>query len=443
MALFAIRGESSYACPAMRVLLVDVNPYMAAHTPISLGSLAAVLRAEGHQVTLLGLGSDSRLSVAGLALRLRELEPELAGFGAYQRNMVHVRGLAALVRRVVPGCRVVLGGPQAMFLPDAALAALPEVDFLSRGEGELAALALVRALADGLDRETAIPGITRRLTDGGTVTGGLEPPPADLDRYPSPWLSGVLDPAEWTEAVLLASRGCAHSCLFCLTPAAFGVPRWHSVERVLDEIELVARGGSGRLWFADPNFCARADRVGALLEGVLARGLDVRMWIELRAELVSPELIPLLERAGVERVAMGLESARPTVLARLAKGAEPDRVAHAARGLLAAGLDVELFSQYALPGETVDDALATLGFVRACGVSIRGNSNAQQMQLYFGSRITERAGEYGIRPLRDDLPPYLAPGTEFETEWMSRAEIARVRDAWRAASSDGGQRVVS
>ena len=54
---------------------------------------------------------------------------------------------------------------------------------------------------------------------------------------------------------------------------------------------------------------------------------------------------------------------------------------------LEAGLDVELFSQFALPGETFEDAMQTLDFVDRCGVAIRGNSNAQQMQLYFGSAI--------------------------------------------------------
>jgi radical SAM superfamily enzyme YgiQ (UPF0313 family) len=87
---------------------------------------------------------------------------------------------------------------------------------------------------------------------------------------------------------------------------------------------------------------------------------------------------------------MGLESASEGVAARLAKGIEPDRVRWAACTLLATGIDVELFSQYALPGERIDDAMATLRFVEECGVAIRGNSNAQQMQLYFGSEISDR-----------------------------------------------------
>jgi radical SAM superfamily enzyme YgiQ (UPF0313 family) len=140
---------------------------------------------------------------------------------------------------------------------------------------------------------------------------------------------------------------------------------------------------------------------------------------------------------------MGLESASPNVYPALNKGIDPDQIGHAARTAIASGLDVELFSQFALPNETKDDALQTLQFVQDCGVKIQGNSNAQQMHLYFGTDLYSSYGDRGIRPLRDDLPPYLAIGGEFETDWMTAQEIKQVEQAWRAQSVDGGKRVVS
>ena len=426
----------------MRVLLVDFNPFTAAVTPISLGHLGAVLRRAGHEVKVLSLGATSRFSPSGLASYLSAFAPALIGFGAYQRNLHHVRALAGLAKRVLPRCRVVLGGPQALFMPDEALESMPEVDLLSRGEGELTIAAIVEAMEDG-DDGTPIPGVTSRLPDGGTVTAPSPEVPPDLDAYPSPWFDGVLDPADWDEAVLLTSRGCPHACAFCITPAACGRRyRVHSVERVLDEIAFIAARGVERLWFADPDFCCRESRVMALLEGVLQRGLKLGMWLETRADMVTPELIRLMQRAGVMTLAMGLESASDRVSRGLDKRIRPDQVAAAARSALAAGLDVELFSQFALPGEDFDDAMATLAFVKDCGVPVRGNSNAQQMQLYFGSEITRRPREHGVRPLRE-FPPHLSVGPEFETEWMDRRAIRAVKAAWQAASSDGGKRVVS
>jgi radical SAM superfamily enzyme YgiQ (UPF0313 family) len=215
------------------------------------------------------------------------------------------------------------------------------------------------------------------------------------------------------------------------------------VDRVLADIAEVCRRGSGSLWFADPNFTSEHQRVVQLLEGILARGLKVSMWVETRADMLSPDLIDLMKRVGVHTVAFGLESASPNVFPKLNKGLDPDRIEKAVGMAAAVGLQVELFSQFALPHERLADAMQTLRFVEDCGVEIRGNSNAQQMQLYFGSQVCADHERFGVRSLRDRLPPYLSIGAAFETTWMTAKEIEEVKGAWRAASVDGGKRVVS
>lgn len=427
----------------MRVLLIDFSPFMPVATPISLGYLGAMLKARGHDARVISLGSDSKFSLLAFQSFVREYAPELIGLGTYQRNISHIEALAALARAACPGTFVILGGPQITFIPDAALDALPSVDFLCRGEGEAVILAVVNAIASNAT-DRPISGVTARNPDGDHWTGPPVLPAADLDEYPSPWLEGILDPAPMEEAIMLTSRGCPHACAFCYTPAASGRRiRAHSVERVLDEIAFVSRRGSGRLWFADPNFSFDEKRVARILEGIIRRDLKVSMWIETRADMLDPELIKLMRRAGVHTAALGLESASENVFPYLDKNLNPEKVRTAVEMLLAAGIEVELFSQFALPRERLRDAMETLNFVKRCGVKIKGNTNAQQMQLYFGSRICAEPLRYGIRPLRECLPLYLSIGTAFETEWMSREEIEKVKAAWRAESLDGGKRVVS
>jgi radical SAM superfamily enzyme YgiQ (UPF0313 family) len=413
----------------MRVLLIDLNPFMAPVTPISLGHLGAVLKVAGHDVEVLSLGSNSSFSPRGFVDYIKDNPPRLVGFGTYQQNISHVRAIARMVKQASPETRVVLGGPQATFMPDASLSAMPEIDHLSRGEGELVIQAVAEAVDAGAS-DQPIVGATSRTAVGECVTGPMVEGPEHLDDYPSPWLTGVLDPAAMDESIMLTSRGCPNNCCFCYTPAAFG-------------IAYVARKGTGRLWFADPNFSFSEARVVAILEGILHREIPVSMWVETRADMLTPGLTDLLKRAGVHSIAMGLESASPNVYPALHKGIEPERIGRAARTALEAGLDVELFSQFALPNETREDALHTLEFVKNCGVKIRGNSNAQQMQLYFGAELYADYEERGIKPLRDHLPPYLAIGAAFETDWMSGREIKEVESAWRAESLDGGKRIVS
>ncbi len=427
----------------MKVLLIDLSPFTEAVTPVSLGHIGAALAGSGHEIRIVSIGQSSSVSLHGLERYLEEFRPSLVGFGAYQRNLPHVVALARLVKEKLPQARIVLGGPQASLMPDAGLAALPDVDFLCHGEGETVALDIAEAVLSGEDSQP-VPGATRRTREGEILTGPSAPSSKDLDRHPSPWLTGILDPAATNETIMLASRGCPHECAFCYTPAAFDRKiRYNSIDRVLEEIRYVAERGSGRLWFADPNFSFSEKRVTGILEGILRRNLEVQMWIETRADMLSPELIRLMKRAGVSLVAMGLESAAPDVFPGLNKNLDPERIREAVRLALDAGLDVELFSQYALPNERRTDAMATLQFVKDCGVKIQGNSNAQQMQLYFGSQICADYSGYGVIPLRESFPPYLSIGTEFETRWMSKREIDEVKRAWRAESLDGGKRVVS
>jgi radical SAM superfamily enzyme YgiQ (UPF0313 family) len=427
----------------MRIVLIDLHPHSGPVTPISLANIAAVLRRDGHEVDLLSLSSGRPFSPTMLRRFLRARAPGLVGFTAYQRNLFQIRAIARMAKESSPGCRILIGGPQASFLPREALPELAEIDFVAHGEGEVVAPAVAEAI-DGGPVEKAVPGTSTRLDDGEWQLGEAVVPPQDLDDYPSPWLDGVLDPGDWEESIMLTSRGCPHHCAFCVTPAAFGPHiRSQSVERVVEDISVVAKRGNGRLWFADPNFSFDEERVHAILEGVARRGLDLGMWIETRADMLNPELLDLLAHAGAHTVALGLESAVPAVLERSGKAIDPEAIRVAATTALDRGIDVELFSQYGLPGERKADALRTLDFVRDCGVQIRGNSNAQQMQLYFGSAILRRPAAHGIHPLREDLPPYLAPGDEFFTDWMTRDEMQEVRAAWRAASTDGGQRIVS
>jgi len=337
---------------------------------------------------------------------------------AIQRDSVR----AVIAECKEAGVKVVAGGP----LFTMEYEQFPDVDHLVLDEAELTLPPFLADLADGCAQP---------------VYTTTEYP--DITLTPVP-LWELVNFKHYDSVSIQFSRGCPYNCVFCYTPAAFDRRiRCNSVDRVLEEIAYVARRGTGRLWFADPNFSFSEKRVVGILEGILRRNLEVQMWIETRADMLSPDLIRLMKRAGVYLVAMGLESASPNVLPGLDKNLRPERVREATRLALDAGLDVELFSQYALPNEEPVDAMATLQFVKDCGVKIQGNSNAQQMQIYFGSDICSDYARYGVTPLRESFPPYLSIGTEFETRWMPKHEIEKIKQAWRAESLDGGKRIVS
>jgi anaerobic magnesium-protoporphyrin IX monomethyl ester cyclase len=426
----------------VNVLLLEVNPYVPISLPISLGYLAAVLREQGHRVQIVNIGEGTPFSARTYLDLVRDFRPRLVGFAAYQRNMLHLRGLARAAKDLDPSVKVILGGPQATFMPSESLAELPDVDYLCRGEGEIVIQEVVKALEGGTLNE-AVPGTTTRLGPDQWQDGSPIVPPEDLDLYPSPFLDDVFDLRGLEEAIMLTSRGCPYGCVFCYTPKAFGRKiRCHSVERVCEEMAWLNGRGVERFWLADPSFSLRRERTERLLHEMMLRKIRARIWLETRADLVDAELLRLMAAAGVGLVAYGLESAAEHVLKGLGKEISLSRLRWAVALAQDHGIDVELFSQYGLPRERFEDALRTLEFVKSC-VPVRGNSNAQQTRLYFGTALHDRVSDFGIRPLDGKRPAYISIGPRYETEWMNQEEIHRIGGLWKEASQDGGKRMVS
>ncbi len=425
-----------------KVLLFEVNPYSPPMTPISLGYLAAFLKKHGFETKIVTISEYGEHSLNSLSRLIKEFDPQLVGFSTYQRNILYVLGLASFIKSLNSEIKIALGGPQITFMPSQALKEMPMIDYLCRSEGELTLLTIAQAIAGGHPFDS-LKGVTFNYQGEIVETEplvGLE----DLDEYPSPHLMGLFDYTQVEEVIMLSSRGCPYNCIFCYTPQAFNHKiRFHSIERVIEEIKWVLKKGKNRFWFADPNFSFKAERVHQILDEIIRHELKVNMWLETRVDLINEAMMKKMKRAGVHTIAYGLESASEHVLKIIKKRVSLDQLRNAIKLAQKYEIEVELFSLFGLPGERFVDAVKTLEFVKKQGVKIQGNSNAQQMQLYFGTPLTRNYARYGIKPLPDKRPAYISIGDRYETDTMTREEIEKIKALWRQNSLDRGKRVVS
>ncbi len=427
----------------MNVLLIEINPFAPASPPISLGYISAFLESKGFTVKILTLGEDTSVSCAGLRELLTGFRPALVGLSAYQRTMLYVIGLARFIKSVDNKIKIAIGGPQATFMPSAGFAQLHDVDYVCRSSGEVTLLTIARAINEGAPF-SGLSGVSYKSADGGIHDTDALEGFADLDRYPSPYLNDVFDYSRMREAIMLTSRGCPHRCIYCYTPQAFQHQvTFHSIDRVIEEIQWIRKKGVRRLWFADPNISYKWVRFQELLDKILTEGLELEMWLQTRADLVNPALMKTMKQAGVSTIAFGLESASQRVMPGLDKQVSIEKVAEAIRLAQSQDIEVELFTMFGLPYETFEDAVETLEFVKKNRVKIMGNTNSQQMQIYFGTHMARHYEEYNIRPMNPKRPTYLSIGCQYETDHMNIDEINRIQDLWRAQSLDRGRRIVS
>ncbi|MBS1474218.1 MAG: B12-binding domain-containing radical SAM protein, partial [Massilimaliae sp.] len=137
--------------------------------------------------------------------------PELIGFSCYIWNFSMVKRLVSELKKVLPNCLVLLGGPEVSYNAEEALRETP-ADFIICGEGEEAFFRLLDALRNGADLQT-VSGLAYRA---GTEIRVTSPAPL-LSMDDLPFVYRSMDDLEHKIIYFESSRGCPFSCQYCLS----------------------------------------------------------------------------------------------------------------------------------------------------------------------------------------------------------------------------------
>jgi radical SAM superfamily enzyme YgiQ (UPF0313 family) len=168
-----------------------------------------------------------------------------------------------LAKRLDPSCITIHGGPDTPAYTEAAKSFLirePHVDFIVAGEGEETLKELLEALALGGGETADINGL-RFLSNGTFVETAPRPRAPDVNKFPSPYLTGFFDSmdsnevANWQSATIETYRGCPYACTFCDWGSIMGSKvKLFDLNRVIAEVEWAASRKIDAIWIADSNF---------------------------------------------------------------------------------------------------------------------------------------------------------------------------------------------
>jgi anaerobic magnesium-protoporphyrin IX monomethyl ester cyclase len=415
-----------------KVLLFNLPPLGGDLFPISLGYIAASLARDNIDSVIAEIDLLTDLTDKSITSFVLKYKPALVGLAVYQVNVRLAMQLAKLIKMCDPSIVVVLGGPQATFMPKEALMQMPNVDAIIRGEGEVVLPALINCLEKRADL-TKVKGMAFRGADRLYETAP-QPLVRNLDVFSSPYQSGVFRWSDHTGAAMLTSRGCTYNCNFCYTPRAFRrTIRTHSTSRVLADMSVCIKNGINRFFFADPSFTFDQRRVRKIMQGIIKKRWKIDIWCETRAELVDADLLDFMAKAGVKYIAYGLESVDPVVNKAINKRIDLARFEETVRLTQSKGIEVEVFTLYGLPKQTKESCLKTLDFLKRMSIKITANSAGQQLILFFGTDVLDHPRKYGIRLLNRHRPLYVSAGADFETDWMTKRDIAFVARKYKAS----------
>lgn len=390
---------------------------------LGVGILVNVLRGAGH--TAETIFARDRHFVE----QYRQLNPTVAALSLTSGKVKDGLAVAAWVKNKHSDVKVLLGGPHPTVMPE--IAKEPAVDFVIRGEGETALTALAAALDENRSFSTTVPNLVWKNEKGELRYEPMAPPVADLDDLPFPDWSGYFAKPACARFyrrgfTSITSRGCANRCTYCTNRfmlelyQAQRYIRRRSVGSVMAEIEEAKRRYHVRsARYEDDNFALDPDFLRSFTEAS-EKGQGVPFSCNATAVLITEEVGELLRRAGCYQVSIGLECGDPAMRREvLGRNIDDRSIFSAVEILKRQGIMVQTYNLFGLPGETLEQAMATWRMNRRLRPSFAWCSIYQP---YPGTELYRRLAESGRLPQGD----MAFPASYFQKSVFSGPEIAKI-----------------
>ncbi|MDD2541283.1 MAG: radical SAM protein [Desulfuromonadaceae bacterium] len=416
--------------------------------PFWVAVLASYLRQEGFRVAIIDANAEN-IAPVETARRAAALNPLLTCVIVYgsqpsasTQNMTIAGAICRALSTQKAG-RIAMGGLHPSALPERTLRD-ESVDFVIEGEGPDSLKALLEELAAPNPDLSAVPGLWYR--EGTTLRSNPRAPLiSSLDSY-LPIAAWDLLPMNVYRAhnwhcfddlehrspygAIYTSLGCPYNCVFCCINAPFGKPgiRYRSPERVLEEIALLVDSyGVRNLKIVDELFVLKEQHYMAIVEGIIARKLDLNIWAYARVDTVKTANLARMKQAGINWLALGIESADPSVRDGADKRMQARDIKALVRSIQEHGIRVIGNFIFGLPDDTLETMEETLQLAMDLNCEF---INFYCAMAYPGSKLYEMAVHEGWELPAEwhDFSQHGYDMLPLPTHALSAREVIRFRD---------------
>jgi len=324
--------------------------FSAIEPPIWAGMLANHCRHKGFSADILDCEA-LRLEEERSVQQILQAKARLVCFVVYgqqpsasSHNMEGAVALADAVKKIDPEGKIIFVGGHIAALSREVLEKHPAIDFVCQNEGVYTISNLLKTdLKEHLDK---VEGLGFRR-DGGIVLNRPSPivKREDLSRE-LPGIAWDLLPVKnyrtalWHSysnnsdrqpfAALYTSLGCPMKCSFCMINIinrqdneysdGSAVFRYWDPEHIIKEFDYFASAGITNIKIADELFVLNPNHFLKLCELIIRRGYKFNIWCYSRVDTVRDQYLSTLKKAGVNWLALGIESGNTRVRRDVTKG---------------------------------------------------------------------------------------------------------------------------
>jgi radical SAM superfamily enzyme YgiQ (UPF0313 family) len=323
--------------------------------------------------------------------------------------------IAEIIKELHPDSRVVMGGVHPTFSAAEILAKCQAVDAVVRGEADHAIVPLWR-WASGDIGLAEIAGVTFRDHARAIVSSEKDLAQIDLDELPYPAYELVARETDPLVPRILTARGCTLRCVFCASAALFGY-KFNSrhATSVVDQIEATRdRFGVEFVCMGDLTFMAHKPTGLAICRELIQRDLGVWWSTQTTIGRIDPQAAGLMARSGCVQIGFGVESGSKLIIENNNKNVQIGRAEEQFAAVKEAGMSVQTYWVFGLPGETVATAMRSIEVMRDW--IRRELIDAVHITMavpYPGTPLGESPAAYGIRIV----------DRNFDNYWTSSASL--------------------
>ncbi|MFF1401085.1 B12-binding domain-containing radical SAM protein [Streptomyces sp. NPDC058287] len=379
----------------------DVNsPFF---VPLGLLCIASPLMAHGHPTVVVDLEYEHRIGafepsdadwLDQTCARFLAADPDIVGLTCLADTLPACLLIGREVKRLRPDVTVVLGGPGTFgVFPDALPRFADCVDFVCRGEGELAITALADAIADGGD--TAEVRGFWSCKNGQAVSSGPQPT-TNLNLVPMP----AYDAVPMGDYIRLSTphifdvhigSGCTYSCKFCMTSTFWDRDfRIKDPAVILDELRFLHRTyGVTQFNFLHDNFANKRTYLDEFVS-YFSEHNDMFEWgCAVRPDNVNPSLLRRMADAGCFNIFCGTDAGSEKILKAMLKMPSTKRTYEFFRSAKEVGIQFETNTIVGYPDESAEDLEKALEVVFDAIAYGAVNSDLSVLQPLPGAEITD------------------------------------------------------
>jgi len=314
-----------------------------------------------------------------------------------------------LSRKYHPNAKIIIGGGYPTLFPERCLKE-HEIDDVVIGEGEATLLHLLNKYNKyhDSDFEEKFPFVSyaTKNKDGEIQIIQRDKKFLDVSYLPAPaWeylnVKKYFKNSGDRTLPVEGSRGCPYNCSYCCTYLSWGRRiRYKKVDQIVKELlETQEKFNPDCFHFVDDNLSFSKEWFKEFLNKLIDLGLPVKVDASnFSVKHIDEELVDLLIKADMNRVAMAVESGSKEIQERINKRLDFKKIEEAVAMVKSKNLPVHLCWMIGFPGETMEQINQTFNFAR----KLRAHSNQFLTVLpYPGTKLYEDAKEGGFLAFND------------------------------------------